>query len=119
MTTIKQKVKIVGKNGKINREIWIRELLSGRLDRHKFNYKRLCKMIGYVYPDEERTVLWSKTITIGKWEHTFEILGPNRRVWSVPLLGGGEFSCRRQEEAEIIAQNETIIALLLSKERKL
>jgi hypothetical protein len=88
-------------------KIWIEELLSGRLDRDSekaakagkgkwgiWRQEKLGKMIGYIMPNDD-----------GK-------------TWEVALLSGGGMTVESQEMAEVIAQNETIIALLLKQKRQ-
>jgi len=86
------KLKMDGKEHKI----WIEELMSGRLDKGKFDDKKLFSMIGYVTPDKR-----------GK-----------KMVWTTPSLAGGDVDFKTQEEAELYAQNETIIAFLLRDKGK-
>lgn len=73
----------------MKQKIWVEELLSGRLDRKTRSMDELGQMIGFV--------------------------APNGKEWDVALLSGATFSTKSQELAEIIAQNETIIALLLNR----
>lgn len=83
---------------KMRKMIWIEELEKGTYDKGsgKQMIEKLEESIGFVSVEK-----------IGK-----------KIYWSVPLIDGGNFSTESQELATIIAQNETIIALLLRNAKK-
>lgn len=82
----------------MKRLIWIEELEKGTYDKGsgKQMIAKLRESIGYIEPEKK-----------GK-----------KILWTTPMLSGGYFTTDSQELAEIIAQNETIIALLMRKKVK-
>ena len=80
------------------RKIWIEELMSGRLERAKFDAEKLRNLIGYCDPEAK---------------------GKKKVLWTTPMLSGGYFSTESQTLCEVVAQNETIIALMLRERKKL
>jgi hypothetical protein len=77
----------------IKRKIWYEEVNKKGFE--KYSFKECCEMIGFVIPSGE-----------GK-----------KIEWDVVMIDGIH-TCKDQDTAEIMAQNETIIAMMLKNKGK-